>query len=172
MTPAQAKAAIESRAKETINAVKNKDMKALSNLAHPDKGIRFSPYCYVDAKKDLVFKPDQLEKLLSDKTTYTWGSFEGSGEAIKLTFGDYYKKFLYNHDYAKPEKTGYNEILGKSNTVNNIRDVYAESIVVEYYFSGFDPKVEGHDWASLNLVFERKGETWYLSGLVRNMWTI
>lgn len=170
--PAQAKAIIEARAQETVTAIKNKDMAVLKNMTHPDKGIRFSPYCYVDVKKDLVFKTEQLESLTSDKTVHTWGSYDGSGEPIKLSFADFYSKFVYDHDYAKPEKTGYNETFGKSNTVNNIRTIYPESIVVEYYFSGFDAKLEGHDWASLSLVFEKKGDIWYLSGLVRNQWTI
>jgi hypothetical protein len=172
MTPAQAKALIEGRAKKAVTALKSKNMAILKELAHPDAGIRFSPYSYIDAKEDLTFKADQLEKLFGDKSAYIWGSYDGSGEPIKLSFADLYSKFLYNHDYANPEKTGYNETFRKGNTVSNIRDIYPESIVVNYYFSGFDSKLEGMDWASLSLVFQKKGETWYLSGVVRDQWTI
>lgn len=172
LAPAAAKGVIEARAREAIQALKSKDWATLEKLAHPDAGLRLSPYCYVDTKKDIVFPKGQIAKLAADNTAKVWGSYDGSGEPIQLTFAQFYDKFLYNHDYAKPEKTGYNESWGKSNTKNNLRDVYPDSILVEYYFSGFDAKLEGHDWASLSLVFEKKGDTWYLSGLVHNQWTI
>ncbi|MDF2963267.1 MAG: hypothetical protein K0S39_5002 [Paenibacillus sp.] len=170
--PEQAKKVISERTAEVIAALKNKDMKKLANYVHPDPGVRFSPYSYVEKKTDLIFKPDQLEKLLSDKTIRTWGHFDGSGEPIALTFADYYAKFVYNHDFAKAEKISYNETLGKGNTVNNIREMYPKAIVVEYYFSGFDKKLEGHDWASLRLVYEHKDNQWYLAGIVHDQWTI
>ncbi|WP_438444263.1 hypothetical protein [Gorillibacterium sp. sgz5001074] len=172
LTSAAAKAAIEERAKETMSAIKSKDWTGLEKLVHPDQGLRLSPYCYVDVKKDIVFPKGQVAKLAADPSTREWGSYDGSGEPIKLTFAQFYDKFLYNHDYAKPEKTGYNETFGKSNTKNNIREVYPGAIVVEYYFNGFDTKLAGQDWASLSLVFEKKGDTWYLSAMVHNQWTI
>lgn len=172
LKPAQAQSQIEARAREAVTALKHQDMAALKGMAHPDRGIRFSPYCYVDTKKDLVFQADQLDRLPADKTVRTWGSYDGSGEPMELTFADFYTKLLYNHDYAKPEKIGYNVFYGKGNTANNIREVYPDSITVEYYFSGFDAKLEGIDWSSLILVFEKKDGTWYVSGIVRNRWTV
>jgi hypothetical protein len=163
---------IEARTAQVIAALKAKNMTAVKSFAHPDKGVRFSPYCYVDTKKDLSFKPDQLAKLLEDKTVRVWGSYDGSGEPISLTFAQYYDKFIYDHDFVKPEKIGYNETLSKSNTTNNIRQAYPNAIIVEYHFSGFDGKLEGHDWSSLNLVYEEKGGTWYLVGVVHSQWTI
>lgn len=172
LTPAQARAEIGAVADHAIEALKNKDWKTLSGMAHPDKGIRFSPYSFVDTEHDLVFKADQLVKLMDDPQALVWGSFDGSGEPIKLSFQEYYSRFLYNHDYAAAEKTGYNEMLGKGNTVNNIHEVYPDGISVDYYFSGFNPEYAGMDWASLILIFEESGGSWYLTGMVRNQWTI
>ncbi|AZV43291.1 hypothetical protein BAOM_2682 [Peribacillus asahii] len=69
------------------------------------------------------------------------------------------------------KKVGYNQTIGKGNTVNNIRKVYPNSIVVEYYFGG-TKKYSGMDWSSLKLVYEKKGSTWYLVGIVHDEWTI
>jgi len=170
--PEQAKKLIETRSAEVIAAIKNKDLKKLQHYVHPEAGVRFSPYTYVDKAKDLAFKADRLETLLADKTVRTWGQYDGSGEPISLTFNDYYAKFIYNHDFAKAEKIAYNEFPGKGNTVNNIRDVYPQAITVEYYFSGFDKQFAGNDWASLRLVFEAKDNQWYLVGIVHDQWTI
>jgi hypothetical protein len=163
---------VEAAAAKAVTALKERDWAALALAAHPEKGVRISPYVHVDTKQDVVLTREEIKRLQDDKTLRTWGTYDGSGEPIKLTFAEYYEKFLYNHDYAKPEKSTYDEAIGKGNTVNNIKEVYPGSHFVEYYFSGFDPKVQGMDWASLILVFEEKGGTWYLTGLVRNQWTI
>lgn len=113
-----------------------------------------------------------LRKLRDDPALRTWGTYDGSGEAIRLTFEQYYKKFVYDHDYAKAEKIGYNEAWGKGNTTNTIKQAYPEAVAVEYYFSGFDPKLEGHDWTSLSLILEHKDGEWYVTGVVSNRWTI
>ena len=173
-TPAPAATAspAASTAAKAVTALKERDWAALALAAHPEKGVRISPYVHVDTKQDVVLTREEIKRLQDDKTLRTWGTYDGSGEPIKLTFAEYYDKFLYNHDYAKPEKSAYDEPIGKGNTVNNIKEVYPGSHFVEYYFSGFDPKVHGMDWASLILVFEEKGGAWYLTGLVRNQWTI
>lgn len=168
----QAKKLIAERSSEVIAALKNKDMKKLAGFVHPVLGVRFSPYTHVDTKKDLVFQANQLEKLLTDPTKRTWGEYDGSGEPITLPFADYYGKFVYNHDFAKPEKLSYNEAIGKGNMVNNTREAYPDAIIVEYYFSGFDKKLEGLDWSSLKLIYQNSGTQWYLRGVVHDQWTI
>lgn len=163
---------VEAAAAKAVTALKERDWSALAKAAHPEKGVRMSPYVYVDTKQDVVLTREAIQQLPNDKTVRTWGAYDGSGEPIQLTFAEYYDKFLYNHDYAKPEKSAYDEAIGKGNTANNIKEVYPGSHFVEYYFSGFDPAVKGMDWASLILVFEEKGGAWYLTGAVRNQWTI
>lgn len=170
--PEQAKTWIADRAAEVIQVLKAKDMKKLAGYVHPELGVRFSPYTNVNKKTDIVMKADQLEKAFTDSTKRTWGVFDGSGEPIQLTFAEYYAKFVYDHDFAKPEKLSYNEALGKGNTINNTRETYPKAIIVEYYFSGFDKKLEGHDWAGLKLIFEHSGSDWYVVGIVHDQWTI
>lgn len=171
-TEKDVKRIIESRSREVIRAIKNKDMSKLSSYTHPDKGVRFSPYGYVDTEKDRVYTAAQLAGLVSDGTKYIWGAYDGSGEPIELTFEEYYDKFVYDKDFAAAEEVGYNRIIGRGNTLNNIFEVYPKAIVVEYHFSGFDPQYSGMDWRSLRLVFEEKGGAWYLIGIVHDQWTI
>ncbi|MDF2935437.1 MAG: sporulation/spore germination protein [Paenibacillaceae bacterium] len=163
---------VEAAAAKAVTALKERDWAALALAAHPDKGVRISPYTHVDTKQDIVLNREVIKQLQDDKAVRTWGTYDGSGEPIELTFAEFYEKFLYNHDYAAPEKTAYDEPIGKGNTANNIKEVYPGGHFVEYYFSGFDPKVQGMDWASLTLVFEQKDGSWFLTGLIRNQWTI
>ena len=160
------------RATETITAWRNKDAVKLSRLAHPTKGIRFSPYAYVNVKQDMVRKASQMRTFFRTTRRYLWGSYDGSGEPIDLTPAAYYKRFIYEHDFAKAKQIGYNKTLGQGNTPHNSGQVYPGATIVEYHFPGFDPQYGGMDWRSLRLVFERKGNVWYLVGVIHAEWTI
>jgi hypothetical protein len=166
------KSIIGDRAAEVLSAIKAKDMEKLSQAVHPDKGVRFSPYGHVNTETDLLFTQDQVRNLSSDQKIYTWGSYDGSGEPIKLNFEGYYNKFVYDEDFVNATETGYNKVLGTGNTLVNTLEVYPKAIVVEYYFPGFDPQYQGMDWRSLRLVFEKQDTTWYLVGIAHDQWTI
>jgi hypothetical protein len=169
---------IAARAVQIIMALKNEDLGGLARWAHPDKGIRFSPYAYVRAEpgapggQDLVFDASHVREFFADPEIYTWGSFDGTGEPIEFTFREYYERFIYDADFARPHKVGLDETIGVGNTINNIADVYPQAVVVEYHFEGFDPQYAGMDWRSLRLVLEEQEGAWYLVGIVHDEWTI
>lgn len=171
LPPDEARKVIAKQAETVITALKHQDMKQLQRYIHPEKGVRFSPYATIDAEHDLVFKAGQLPGLPQDKTVYTWGTYDGSGAPIQLSFSDYYKRFVYDRDYAKPEKIGYNELVKQGNSVINIREAYPNSIFVETHFSR-DADHNEMGWSSLRLVFQQHAEAWYLVGIVHDQWTI
>ena len=163
---------ITTRATETTQAIKLGDFSKFSTYVHPQKGVRFSPYTYVNLEKDLLFSVDKIKTASEDKTKYTWGVYDGIGTPITLTFNEYFKRFVYSHDFINAPEISYNRTLGKGNTINNISVVYPNSAVVEYHFPEFDPKFGGMDWESLRLVFEELNANWYLVGVVHDEWTI
>jgi len=157
---------------DVVEIIKNKDMNELSSYIHPTKGIRFSPYDFIDLPSDQVFTVDQITGLMVDTQIYSWGSYDGSGEPINLSFSDYYKQFVYEEDFVNPNLIGNNVAIGKGNTVNNIEEAYPTGEFVEFHFTGIDPKYEGIDWRSLKVVFEDVNGIWYLVGIVHGQWTI
>lgn len=154
-----------------IEALKESDMERLKAFIHPDKGILFSPFAHIDAEKAVTFSAEELPGE-NDDATYVWGSYDGSGEPIELTFGDYFKKFVYDKDFANAEQIGYDSLLGQGNTEPNLKDVYPDSYVVDYYFSGFNEEYAGMDWESLILVLEEHQGNWYVCAIVHSQWTI
>ena len=168
--------AIVIRATAIIQAIKNTDLARLSELVHPSKGVRFSPYTYVrteaEADPDLVFSAAKVASLATDQTVYRWGWFDGSGDPIDMTFEAYWARFIYDADFWQPHAVGYDEVIGAGNTINNIAQVYPQASVIEYHFTGFDPQYGGLDWRSLRLVLEGSGGLWYLVGVVHGEWTI
>jgi len=157
---------------DVIELIRDKDMESLSNYVHPEKGLRFSPYDFIDTKNHVVFTKDEVATLKENTKVYTWGNYDGSGEPIQLSFNDYYDEFIYDVNFANPHMIGNNTIIGKGNAVSNIDEAYPNGKFIEFYFSGIDPKFEGIDWRSLKLVFEQEDGVWYLVGIIHSQWTI
>jgi hypothetical protein len=146
-------------------------MESLAAYVHPEMGLRFSPYAFVQ-DSDMVFSVDQIPGLFADPMSYLWGAYDGSGDPIKLTFVEYYGQFVYDQDFANPERIAFNERLGGSGgTINNIEEFYPGSVMVEFHFSGFNPEYAGMDWRSLRLVFMQHEGEWFLVGIVHDEWT-
>lgn len=160
-------------ASTVVRALKNKDMDQLAAWTHADKGVRFSPYGYVDTKRDQVFKREEIEGLLKDKQQRVWGEFAGKGDEIKMTYAEYHDRFVYDADFETKAEIGLNQTLGQGTTLNNLQEVYPPETYdfVEYYIDGVDPDAQGMDWRSLRLVFEKIGEDRALVGIVHDQWT-
>jgi hypothetical protein len=157
-------------ANAAIQALAAKDMDKLAKLASPSSGLRFSPYSFV-RPEDLAFSPEQLRGLLDDPTVYMWGTFDGSGEPIQMTFAEYYERFVYSKDFASADQIGLNERLGQGNTIDNSQEFYPDAVVVEYHLPGENPDYSGMDWQSLRLVFQQQEGQWYLVGIIHDEWT-
>lgn len=156
----------------TLKALRDRDMEWLSSIVHPDKKLRFSPYTFIDMETSLAFSAEEIKTLMNSDKAYTWGTYDGIGDPIRLTFREYMDAFVYDKDFLNAEEVGYNRYIAQGNTINNIFDAYPDGKLLEYYFSGFDPKYEGMDWESLKLVFEEKDGEWYLVLIAHDQWTI
>lgn len=169
LTPEQA--LVAPLAEQAIQALKNQDMLSLVTLVDAERGLRFSPYAYVQEDHQ-VFTPDQLANLLSIPALYTWGNYDGTGEPINLTFADYFQRFVYSKDFAAAEAVSFDQRLSVGNTIDNSREFYPDAIVVEYYLPGTDPQYGGMDWQSLRLVFQPVNDQWRLVAIIHDEWTI
>lgn len=159
------------RADNVLHTLKNNDMSKLAEYVHPDKGLRFSPYSNM-SEKDITIPAAKLSEAAKDKSKLIWGAYDGSGDAIDLTFNEYFNKFIYPKDYLEAPEIILNQAVQRGNSKNNIKETFPDAYNIEYYFSGFEKQYEGMDWRSLTLVFEQKNDIWYLVGLVNNQWTI
>ncbi len=169
--PEDAKKIIKEKSDLIIYALSQKDALTVSGFVHPDKGVRFTPYTHVSTDSDVVFDSNQMKNFFDDKKAYVWGIYDGKGDEISLTPSEYYDKFIYYEDFINAEKIGYNEVLSSGNMAENQFETYKNAIVVEYYFSGFNPDYGGADWQSLRLVFEEYENNWKLVGIIHNQWT-
>lgn len=158
---------------QVITALKNQEMSILASLVHPEKGIRFSPYSYVDTRTDLVFTREKIKNFFKDSKQYVWGHYDSNGLPIRMKTKEYFNNYIYDCDYAAADEISYNPTVGRSLTASNIFQVYPRSIVVEYGKGQPSPTAEKGDWKSIKLVFEKNDAgKWYLVGILHDQWIL
>ncbi|TFE28933.1 hypothetical protein [Cohnella luojiensis] len=158
-------------AQEVVELLRERDLGSLVQWIDPELGLRFSPYSHMNPDSDLVFKPDTLPTF-KDAKKLKWGTADGSGEPIELSFREYYEKFVYDKDYGDAPNVSVNKILGTGNVEFNGTEVYPNASYVEFHYPGFDEKLEGMDWESLILVFVPSQNDRKLVAIVHGQWTI
>lgn len=178
---AQAKPALDSKAKETLSALKTKNFEKLASIIHPQKGIRFEPYS-AENFDGASFSALEFKQILHSREKILWGTYDGSGEPIEATFNEYYQKFIYSHDFAALQPVDsvsmeyWKKNLKNSLSVyvpgNNWEKNYPDARV--FYYSWPDPEYgDGQgSWGALALVFEMKNNEWYLSAIGHDQWQI
>jgi hypothetical protein len=156
---------------QVLQSLKNKDYITFSQFFHPNEGVRFSPYGFIDVNNSKKLLPKDFLESIEKNWTLTWGNFDGSGEKIQLKVIPYLEKFVFNANYLTAEKSSFDEIIGKGNSLNNIDKVYPNLHFIEYHFSGFDKKYNGMDWTSLRLVFKKHQNQYFLISIIHDQWT-
>ncbi len=164
-------AAVLGAVSAVIAALQACDGPGLATLAHPEKGVRFSPYAAVDTDTDMVFNQAQLKSFWDDPRQYAWGAYDGSGDLIELTPRDYNARFIMDRDFANPTRIGIDDDRAHGNTINNAEAVYPKGIRIEFYIAPSDENGAGLDWAALRLVFEPYRGRWYLVTVIHDQWT-
>ena len=162
----------EQRAAEILIALKNSDPERLATVAHPEEGVRFSPYGYVNLQTDRILKRDQIRQMYVDSTRHLWGHYDGTGDPIRLSFSEYLGAFCYDKDFIEAPEKSYQKIINRGNTLNNAQEVYPDAIILEYHFPGFEPDYGGMDWESLRIVLKELNGQLYLTGIIHDQWTI
>lgn len=169
---AQTDTSILDTSRVILTILKNQDFEKLSAHISPSKRLRFSPYAFIDTGDSRAFTPYELKTAAQKSSVLVWGSYDGSGDPIKMNIKDYWKKFVYNKDYLNAPERGINKFLKTGNSLNNLKEIYPNSTFTEFYFPGFEKKYDGMDWQTLRLVFQEEGGKLYLIAIVHDQWTI
>lgn len=169
---AEAQRLVGARVAATLDALKRRDDAALAALAHPTRGVRFSPYPYVNVASNVVLSRADLARAYTDTKVRTWGVADGRGDPIAMTFADYNARYIFSRDFLNASKTSYNKPIGSGNSIDNTAQAYPNAVLFEAYDPGPEPANESFRWQSLRLLFESEAGIWYLVGVVHGEWTI
>jgi phage terminase large subunit-like protein len=160
--------------KQVLSYLKTKKYDSLAQFIHAEKGVRFSPYAFIDTMHDKVISVELLNRWTDKKKQekINWGNKDATGDPIISTIDEYVNSFVYDVDFSKADSTKVNQFIGGGNAQNNLLPIYPGHNFVESYFKGADKKMEGMDWRSLRLVFKYMDSKYYLVGMVHDEWTI
>jgi hypothetical protein len=135
-------------------------------------GIIFIPYGY--HSKDNVFLPkDSISYFWNSEQKVIWGSYDGSGDEIELTFKEYYKEFIWDMDFTQADTVMYEYSMGFGNTIDNLKEYIPSAKYVEFYIEGKNPDYGGMDWGLLRLIYDKDLDGRYkLIGISHGQWTV
>lgn len=153
-----------------IQSLQEKNYKNFAEYIHPQKGVRFSMYAFVNPEQDKKFSKTDFEKYQPSKTLFTWGAMDGTGDLYKASINDYLGKWVYSKDFATGQ-VSFNEFQGSGNSLNNLKKIYPNADFTENFIKGSDAN-SGMDWKCLRLVFEEFQGKYYLVGVINDQWTI
>ncbi len=127
-------------------------------------------YGYVQPKKDKVFTKEDFLKYIGTDIKFTWGAKDGTGDLLQLSLRNYMEKWVFVKDFTIAE-TFTDETKQRGNTVNNLKEVYPNSIFTENFLKGSQEYAE-MDWSVLRLVFEEFEGKLFLVAIINDQWTI
>ncbi|MCL2426290.1 MAG: hypothetical protein FWD05_08120 [Oscillospiraceae bacterium] len=164
-----ANADLTMRAFAVLEYISNDDFNSLSQAAHPEFGIVFSPCATIDLSTDRRFSIEQISTLDTDSNIYIWGVHNGSGEPIRLTAAEYFEEFVQAELHLNSPIIGVNQIIRSGNALENITDVFPNIEFVDFHIPG-DENSDGHDWRSLRLGFEEYDGYLKLVSIIHSTW--
>lgn len=154
-----------------IKAIDNHNYQMLSEYAHPEKGIVFTPFSYIDYDENLVFMPEQIMNFNSNVEIYNWGYYDQSPNLIKMNIEEYFNSFVYDNKYLNSTQIGINTFVRTGNSIENITDVFPDCIFVDFYDSG-SKDYGGLDWSSLKIVMVKYDGSFKVVALVHSSYTL
>ena len=146
---------------------------ALSNVAHPEFGVVFSPSATVTLNTNKCFRSEQIAAFGSDHNVYVWGVQESKGEPIEMTPANYFTEYILAKNYVNAPVIGINHIVKSGNALENITEVFPDIKFVDFHIPGGDKdSTEDLSWTSLRLGFEEyEGKLW-LTLILNSRWTV
>lgn len=152
-------------------ALANKDFARITDDIHPTRGVRFSMYAYVRPESDKVFNRAQYAQYLQQSNIrFTWGEKDGTGDLLITPLPTYLDTWV-NGKKFNDVNISVNKITNNGNSINNLKDIYQNSDVVEFYYKGTE-EYAGMDWRVLRLVFDEYQGKRYLVAVINDQWTV
>ena len=160
-------------ARDVAGALADRDFEALAQRVDPERGVLLAPYSYVEPDDHATLTAQQLRAVVAgDSLSRRWGTYDGSGDPIELSFREYVDRFVYDRAYLEDGEVAIDERQGRGSSLDNAAEVWPDARIVEYHVPGTDPRYGGMDWRSLRLVLVDRAGQWRLVGIVHDEWTI
>ncbi|WP_326987305.1 hypothetical protein [Chryseobacterium sp. MP_3.2] len=154
---------------ELLLLLKNKNFQKFAEYIHPDKGIAFSMYAYLNPERNKHFTKAEFLQYSSTSTKFTWGTKDGTGDLLQLPIQNYIEQWVFKKDFSKSEYA-FDSVLKSGNSLNNLKEVYPQNHFTDNYIPGSEQYAE-MDWKILRFVYEEIEGKIYLVAVINDEWT-
>lgn len=154
---------------DLILLLKNKNFQKFADHIHPEKGITFSMYAYLDPEKNKHFTKAEFLQYSATPIKFTWGEKDGTGDLLKLSIPNYIEQWVFKGDFSKREYA-FDTFLKSGNSLNNLKEVYPQNHFTENYLPGSTQYAE-MDWKILRFAYEEFEGKIYLVAVINDEWT-
>ncbi|QOY33853.1 hypothetical protein AWH56_013945 [Anaerobacillus isosaccharinicus] len=157
--------------------LENEAWELLMRFVHPDKGLLFSTYAFVDQEQDVTFTKEEVAAFASNENTYLFGQhYAKDGFVYEFTPKEFIDSLLMNYEQNMEKKkvpyeiVTFNQVYQPSGgIINNIGEAYPEGRYVEF-FAPAPSEEQEYLWQALRFVFEEgENRQWYLVAIVRDV---
>ncbi len=155
---------------EILSALSSGDPQAVAQYIHPEKGITFSMYGFIDPVVAKHFTKDEFVQYADTPVKFTWGTLDGTGEPYIRSIGTYLKEWAYVRNFESGS-LHINNFKGSGNSINNLQKQFPAADFTENYIPGSE-EYSGMDWHALRLVFEQYEGSYFLTAVMNDRWTI
>jgi len=158
---------------DVLQFIKDNDFAALSQAAHPEFGVVFSPSATINLAANKRFNTAQIAAMGTDSNVYIWGIHDGSGEPIEMTPVEYFNEFIPAGSFICAPYIGVNRIARSGNALENITDVFPDIKFIDFHLPGGEREAaEEPDWSSLRFGFEIFEGSFRLTVIIYSKWTV
>lgn len=155
---------------KTLDSINRRNYESLSKHIHPEKGIVFTPFSFVDYDENHVFSSDQVSKFGDDNNEYIWG-IAVSNLPMKFTVNEYFEQFVCDKNYINVDQIAINSIVKQGNSIENVAEIFDDAIFIDFHDSG-SKEYEGLDWSSLKIVMGKYNGEFKITAIIHSCYTL
>ncbi|MCT8137339.1 hypothetical protein H1D32_06015 [Anaerobacillus sp. CMMVII] len=166
---------LTTNANAILTHLENESWELLMRSVHPEKGLLFSPYAYVEKDKNVTFTREEVAAFATNENKYVFGHHYAKDDSVyENTPKDFIRSILINYEYLNKKVsyklTTFNQTYQPSGgIINNLSKAFPEGKYVEF-FAPPQSEEQEHLWQALRFVFEeREDKRWYLVAIVRDV---
>jgi len=153
-----------------LQFLKTKNYEKFATYIHPEKGVTFSMYAFVNSASDRCFTKKEFLYFISSPADFTWGEKNASGELYRETLQNYLSNWVWKKDFSTASYE-LNGTMSRGNSQDNSKQIYPECDITVNFLSGTKEFSE-MDWQTLGFVFEEFYGKYYLIAVINDQWTV
>lgn len=164
---------LKESAQAVLNALSTLTFDQLTLFEPEKKDIVFSPYLTFNKNDAACLSIPSLKQNHESDAVLYWGIQDGKGDALNMTVGEYFKRYVNRGDYLSENvEIIENGVKTIGNSINSIQEFFPDAEFVSFYIPHDKDDAAEMTWKTLVLVFKNIDGKYQLKAVINHEWTI